>query len=47
MGGFLSAVCSNKASPDQRRLVVGDALQVGEYVLNLHKALLEGGHGKH
>lgn len=58
MGGFLSEVCSNQASLVQRwlagqaprttrPLVVGDALQIGEYLLNLHQTLLEGGHGKH
>lgn len=30
-----------------RPLVVGDALQIGENVLNLHQSLFEGGHGKH
>lgn len=30
-----------------RPLVVGDALQICEYVLNLHQTLFEGGHGKH
>lgn len=30
-----------------RPLVVGEALQVGEDVLDLHQALFEGGHGKH
>lgn len=30
-----------------RPLVVGDALEVGENVLNLHQTLFEGGHGKH